>query len=96
MNDHYRVYAADGTFEDIEFTDEQQAEVYSSRVAAMAQSSKRTAQTLLDETDMVAIRCSKAGVEFPTEWRSYVTELRNIIRTGTGNIPTKPSYPANT
>lgn len=58
------------------------------------------AQALLDETDMVSLRCFKAGVVFPTTWLSYVQALRAIMSAQTGDptqtFPTKPTYPTGT
>lgn len=58
-----------------------------------------SAQVALDKTDLVAIRCLKAGVAFPADWQTYVTDLRNIVN-GTDTIstilPTQPTYPAGT
>lgn len=51
-------------------------------------------QTLLINSDMVALRCWKAGISFPAEWQTYVLVLRAIISTGTGAIPATPAYPA--
>lgn len=54
---------------------------------------------LLTETDLVAIRCLKAGVAFPSEWLTYVNKLRAIVNTMTGDasspLPVKPMYPTN-
>ncbi len=57
---------------------------------------KSKAQSALDASDMTAIRCMKAGVSFPSEWRTYVNELRDIVNSGTGSIPNKPIYPQGT
>jgi len=58
-----------------------------------------TAQTALDKTDAVAIRCLKAGVAFPVEWQSYVSALRNIVSVSditSTSLPVMPSFPAGT
>lgn len=59
---------------------------------------QQAAREALFSTDMVAIRCFKAGIAFPPEWWSYVEELRLIIRTYSGDVtstlPVKPEYPA--
>ena len=55
------------------------------------------AQELLDKSDLVAIRCLKAGIAFPADWQSYVSELRGIIDSNSGDatisLPIKPTYP---
>lgn len=57
---------------------------------------KHRARRALDQTDMVALRCVKAGVAFPTEWRSYVVALRAIVAGSEAPIPVRPDYPAGT
>jgi hypothetical protein len=57
------------------------------------------AQAALERSDIVAIRCVKAGIDFPAEWLAYVVELRAIIADPDGAetpLPTQPSYPAGT
>lgn len=44
----------------------------------------------LERSDMVALRCLKAGVAFPQDWQEYCLALRR------GELPTQPTYPANT
>ena len=51
---------------------------------------------LLTITDMVALRCVKAGVPFPESWKTYTTILRDTFNTGTGLIPAQPAYPVGT
>jgi len=52
---------------------------------------------LLVETDLVALRCFKAGVQFPTEWINYVMALRERVGATVLSVaPTKPSYPEGT
>ncbi|MBS1170014.1 MAG: hypothetical protein H6R01_932 [Burkholderiaceae bacterium] len=58
------------------------------------------AQAALDATDMVALRCFKAGVAFPDAWGGYVETLRAIVRADSGDpaqsLPAQPDYPAGT
>jgi hypothetical protein len=58
------------------------------------------AQAALDASDMVALRCFKAGVAFPSEWLSYVSALRAVVRATSGDptqaLPTRPAYPSGT
>lgn len=55
------------------------------------------AKAALDASDVVAIRCFKAGVQFPGDWVTYVAALRAIV-SGTDTtstvLPTVPTYPA--
>jgi hypothetical protein len=53
------------------------------------------AMTALQESDLVAIRCFKAGISFPPEWQAYVLALRSVLNTGS-TLPVRPSYPAGT
>ena len=51
------------------------------------------AQEELDRSDLVALRCFKAGIAFPPEWVTYCESLREIVRTGVGPLPQRPEYP---
>jgi hypothetical protein len=59
-----------------------------------------SAKYALQDTDMAAIRCFKAGVAFPQDWVDYVDSLRMIVRTVSGDpasaLPAKPDFPAGT
>lgn len=59
------------------------------------------AQAALDFNDRVAIRCLKAGVSYPAEWRNHDNALRAILRAASGDptLPTPPhpaEFPAGT
>lgn len=58
------------------------------------------AQALLDATDVVCLRCYKAGVPFPAEWLAHTNKLRTIVRASSGDplaeLPVRPEYPAGT
>lgn len=55
------------------------------------------AKAELSLSDMVALRCFKAGISFPIEWQNYVSSLRDIVQGySKGPLPTKPIYPAGT
>jgi hypothetical protein len=60
---------------------------------------KASAQIALNATDLVAFRCFKAGVPYPTAWQDYALALRNIV-TGVDmastSLPSKPAYPSGT
>lgn len=66
----------------------------------LLQVAKDSAGKMLVESDMVALRCFKAGVEFPESWKEYVQALRLVVRAaewGDGvQIPPKPEYPQGT
>lgn len=65
--------------------------------AAQVQAAKaKQAKIALDATDMVAIRCLKAGVAFPADWQAYCVELRAIVDGSSDALPTAPAYPAGT
>ena len=61
---------------------------------------QQEAQTALDKSDAIAIRCLKSGIAFPTEWQTYVSELRAIIKATSGDVttalPIQPIYPQGT
>lgn len=71
------------------------AQVASQSASAISELTSQ-AQSALDKSDLVATRCFKAGVAFPSAWQTYVTALRAIVSSGAGTIPTQPSYPAGT
>jgi len=58
------------------------------------------AQSLLNDTDIVAIRCLKAGISYPAEWMDYTNNLRDIVRATSGDstvdLPQRPIYPSGT
>ncbi|OPY15599.1 MAG: hypothetical protein A4E66_00003 [Syntrophus sp. PtaB.Bin001] len=59
---------------------------------------KERAQEELEKSDMVCIRCYKAGVAYPADWHARDEELRAIKR-GTSTaaeIPTQLDYPEGT
>lgn len=86
----YIVNAGEVLFED--FPTAEQLTVaftgYTAAVIAANLAPKITAA--LAKSDMVAMRCLKAGVPFPPEWQTYVTALRS------GMLPNQPAYPSNT
>ena len=96
MNSTERQYASDGTYEDLILSDAEQAILTAQIAVAQTAAKISQLQSLLDKSDMVATRCFKASVSFPSEWQTYVAELRAIVTSGTGIIPPQPLYPANT
>jgi hypothetical protein len=63
------------------------------QVAAALQ---REAQALLDKSDQTVGRCYENGVAVPESWKDYRADLRSIVTSGSGVIPTRPDYPAGT
>lgn len=60
---------------------------------------KEQAKAELDRTDIVAVRCIKAGVAYPASWQTYTAALRAIISgadTTSTVLPVQPTYPAGT
>lgn len=58
---------------------------------------KAQAQTALEYTDLIALRCWKAEVPYPKDWQTYTAELRAIVRATTGDpeqpLPAMPLKP---
>ena len=81
----------------IPLTDEEQAS-HDAAIAAwptiqMASLQLANARSAIDESDMVALRCIKAGVAFPQNWQTYVQGLRAVIKAGGGPLPAIPTNP---
>lgn len=61
---------------------------------------KGLAQAELNASDMVALRCFKAAIAFPSDWGAYVEQLRNIVRAKANGpapeIPQQPEFPPGT
>lgn len=51
------------------------------------------ARIALYKTDDVAIRCFKAGIAFPDDWKNYTETLRAIVKSNSGELPRQPDYP---
>jgi hypothetical protein len=54
----------------------------------------KQAQDALIVSDLVALRCFKAGAAFPEAWHSYVVQLRDVIRGQSQALPAAPDFPA--
>ena len=80
----------------IDFTEEETAAHEAASEKAAAEALKEQAKAALEKTDLVALRCLKAGAEFPAEWQEYVRALRLIAATAKGEFPAQPAYPAGT
>ncbi|MFH1158909.1 MAG: hypothetical protein V1721_08575 [Pseudomonadota bacterium] len=57
---------------------------------------KGQALSALAKSDLVAIRCIKAGTLFPADWWEYVTALRAIMNGAAEPLPAQPEYPEGT
>lgn len=53
------------------------------------------AKDALAKSDMVALRCFKASVPFPEEWKDYVLALRSVVNGESEEMPEKPDFPEN-
>ena len=78
--------------EEADFLADQAANTAAQAIADL----KAQAQAALYKSDLVALRCIKAGVAFPAAWVAYVSALRGIVSSGTGAMPIQPTYPAGT
>ncbi|MFH1157595.1 MAG: hypothetical protein V1721_01730 [Pseudomonadota bacterium] len=63
------------------------------RTAVVKAALKNQALDALTVTDLVALRCVKAGMPFPSDWWDYVTDLRAIVNGDDGPLPKQPAYP---
>ena len=88
---------------DINLTDQEITDLETQRTAWAAEQTKNnlivTAQSALIKTDIVAARCVKAQVVFPSAWLTYVQALRAIVNgsdTVSTSLPDQPSYPGGT
>jgi hypothetical protein len=50
----------------------------------------------LTVSDTTAMRCFKASVPFPLDWKDYTSKLRAIVKSGVGPLPAQPPYPTGT
>ena len=78
------------------FTAEEVAAFNASSQEEGARLLKSSACVALLKSDTVAIRCVKAGIEFPADWQQYVSDLRAVIRGHRFTMPKTPSYPEGT
>lgn len=53
------------------------------------------ALSALLQSDMVALRCFKASIPFPEEWKDYVLALRSVVSGESEKMPEKPDFPKN-
>jgi len=79
--------------------DSTHTQVWQTRTKTAAEISsalKLAAYEALQGSDLVAIRCIKAGVVFPLEWQTYVADLRAVINGTLAILPSRPAYPVGT
>lgn len=57
---------------------------------------KSEALSALTKSDLVAIRCVKAGIPFPADWQEYVAGLRAVVNGSALTLPEQPEYPEGT
>ena len=80
------------------------ADQYTLNAGISSAALKLKAQGLLDKTDRTMLRITEAVAKGNTTWATtdvqawltYREALRPIASSGTGSIPSQPSYPANT
>jgi hypothetical protein len=90
-------YLPDGC---IEITQAQADALTAPTPTQLWQTYQSTAQDALDEGDMVAIRCAKAGVAYPAAWLARDFKLRAIVSATSGDptiaLSANPPYPTGT
>lgn len=79
-----------------EEVDAKAAEDAANEAAALLVAKLRTAKDELEKSDLVALRCVKAGIAFPADWQNYVTTLRLVISGSVTEMPQQPAYPEGT
>lgn len=99
MNDGDGDYISEWKLTDIKPTNEQIKAAEIGHLECEAWSAyKAKAQDLLDKTDIVCLRCYKAGVAYPADWQKYTADLRAIVSAKSGDptaiLPPTPAYPA--
>lgn len=51
------------------------------------------ARAALEASDVTVLRCVERGIAVPEAWADYRGALRQIIRDGDGEMPTRPDWP---
>lgn len=54
------------------------------------------ARILLSKSDVTLLRCLESGVEIPSDWVTYRTQLRSVVSGETSIVPSTPDYPSGT
>ncbi|MBI3441726.1 MAG: hypothetical protein HY052_08025 [Proteobacteria bacterium] len=84
----------------LEMTAEEETILWADQEAMQAEQTqqqiKADAHAALKASDLVAVRCLKAGVSFPAEWQAYVVQLRAVAVGAAGPLPDQPAFPAGT
>lgn len=79
---------------------DRQAEYNANKEASDWKKYQLQAQALLSKSDLTAMRCFKAGLPYPKEWIDFDSQLREIVRTESGDstqaLPVQPAYPVGT
>ena len=79
---------SDGTYEVVEIATPDPDPV--------AEDATMRARIELDASDTVALRCFKAGVAWPQDWKDYCDALRSVVRGVSDTIPVRPPFPPGT
>lgn len=77
-------------------TYDRQGNVIATETVDVSGNLPQLAKAALEKSDMTALRCLKAEVEFPQSWKDYVSALRQIVSGGAGPLPVRPDYPEGT
>lgn len=90
MNDIRRVFDTDGSYIDVEMSDQEQS-VRDADAAEVAKENLRNEVLIaLGKNDIVFMRSRKGGIPFNAEWQAYDSALRAVLSTGMGTLPIKP------
>ena len=54
---------------------------------------KSRALKALEASDSTVLRCVESGTAVPQAWADYREALREIVRTGAGEMPVRPDWP---
>lgn len=58
-----------------------------------AQDVSSVARAALEASDVTVLRCVERGIAVPEAWADYREALREIVRDGKGEMPTRPDWP---
>ena len=70
--------------------------IFTTPVVVVTPDYKFMAQMALDRSDLTILRCMENGISVPSDWTTYRSELRAIVKSGGSSMPTQPAYPTGT
>ena len=53
---------------------------------------KSEAREALEASDITVLRCVERGIAVPQAWAAYREALREVVRTGAGELPARPDW----